>query len=161
MSDGLKVTSKILNLDEFKRKMASLKGAARGKTLAEMVMAGGQVVEAQAKVNVNETFSGKASGGAGLAGSIHTELVSSSDTSAEAAIGSGLVYALIHELGGLIKPVKAAMLHFFTYDGQEVFTKLVHMPPRPYLRPALDNSEDAISEAMGAVLEKNIREAAG
>ena len=46
-------------------------------------------------------------------------------------------YALIHELGGKIVPVKAKMLSF-EIGGKRVFAKEVNIPARPYLRPAAD-----------------------
>lgn len=47
-------------------------------------------------------------------------------------------YALIHELGGTIVPVKAKALAIPQPDGSVRFVKKVVIPPRPYLRPAAD-----------------------
>lgn len=47
-------------------------------------------------------------------------------------------YALIHELGGVIKPVKAKALAIPQSDGSVRFVKSVTIPARPYLRPAAD-----------------------
>lgn len=59
--------------------------------------------------------------------------------------GPHTVYAAIHEFGGLIRPIKAKALVFVGKDGKLVFTKVVHMPARPYVRPALDkHGKDAI-----------------
>ncbi len=46
-------------------------------------------------------------------------------------------YALIHELGGRIEPVKGKFLKF-RVDGNFVSVKSVTIPARPYLRPAAD-----------------------
>jgi len=46
-------------------------------------------------------------------------------------------YALIHELGGVIRPTKAPAL-MFRIDGQFVRVQKVRIPARPYLRPAAD-----------------------
>jgi len=46
-------------------------------------------------------------------------------------------YALIHELGGVIRPTKAPAL-MFRIDGQFVRVQQVRIPARPYLRPAAD-----------------------
>lgn len=48
-----------------------------------------------------------------------------------------VVYALIHELGGKIVPVRAPRL-VFQVDGRWVSTLEVNIPARPYLRPAAD-----------------------
>lgn len=58
-------------------------------------------------------------------------------------IGSNLVYARIHELGGEIRPVRATYLHFKVGD-QWVKTKLVRMPKRPYMAPAFKDSMPGI-----------------
>jgi len=47
------------------------------------------------------------------------------------------VYALIHELGGVVKPKNAKALAF-EIDGEFVTVKQVTIPARPYLRPAGD-----------------------
>jgi phage gpG-like protein len=141
--------------DNFKAVIA----AASGATLEKAVMAGGQVVEAYAKINANQVFSAKSTGGAGLGGSIQTVLVKSDVTSAEADVGPTVIYGRIQELGGIIKPVHKKFLHFFI-DGVEVFTKLVHLPPRPYLRPAIDEHEQEVMDAIGYQLKNSIEDAA-
>ncbi|MEL6738965.1 MAG: phage morphogenesis protein [Pseudomonadota bacterium] len=47
-------------------------------------------------------------------------------------------YALIHELGGVIVPVKAVALAIPQPGGGVRFVKRVVIPKRPYLRPAAD-----------------------
>lgn len=47
-------------------------------------------------------------------------------------------YALIHELGGVIVPVRAQALKFKLPDGSFRIVKSVRIPARPYLRPAAD-----------------------
>jgi len=133
--------------------------AVSGDTLAKAVMAGGQVVEAYAKINVNETFSSHATGGAGLAGSIQTVLDKADESSAEASVGPTVVYGRIHELGGTILPIHGEYLTFQTYDGQWHKVKVVHMPARPYLRPALDSHQDEILQAVGYQLKIGIEKA--
>ena len=81
-------------------------------------------------------------GGAGLAGSIEHEV-----DWPVARIGSNLKYARIHELGGVIRPVTAQYLHF-VIDGAHIMTKVVHMPARPYLRPAIDNNHAHIQDIL-------------
>jgi len=49
-----------------------------------------------------------------------------------------LKYALIHELGGTIVPVRAKALAIPQPDGSVRFVKKVTIPARPYLRPAAD-----------------------
>ena len=83
-------------------------------------------------------------GGSGLRGSITHERT----TDWTRRVGSNLRYARIHELGGHIKPRSAKYLHFVV-DGHHVMTKHVYIPPRPYLRPAIDNNRAAIQRELG------------
>lgn len=108
-------------------------------------MAGGMVIEAHAKINANSVFSGNATNT--LAGSIQTVEAESSAKSAYVDVGPTVVYGRIHEFGGTIKPVFAKALHF-VIDGVHVVTQVVHMPARPYLRPAVDENKDKIMEAI-------------
>lgn len=55
-----------------------------------------------------------------------------------AQVGTNVAYAAIHEYGGIIRPKSEDYLHF-QVNGNWVKTKEVHMPERPYLRPALDD----------------------
>ena len=50
----------------------------------------------------------------------------------QARWGSNLVYARIHQLGGVIRPRRATALHFLLGD-TPVFARRVTMPARPYL----------------------------
>lgn len=64
----------------------------------------------------------------------------------EGAWGSrDVAYALIHEMGGIIKPVRAKLLSF-EIDGERVFAKEVKIPARPYLRPAADETYPHLAE---------------
>lgn len=54
-------------------------------------------------------------------------------TPAQVMIGSNLLYARIHQLGGTIKPKKGKKLKFKGKDGKDVFVSEVNMPARPYL----------------------------
>lgn len=47
-------------------------------------------------------------------------------------------YALIHEIGGVIKPVRAKALAIPLAGGGVAFAQSVTIPARPYLRPAAD-----------------------
>jgi len=153
---GHRAAATIIGLPELKGQFRKLSRAGRGDALKDAAMAGGQVVEAYARINANNVFSANATNA--LANSINTEIVEATDTHAEAAIGSNMIYARIHELGGIIKPVFAKMLHF-VIDGVDVFAKSVQMPARPYLRPAMDEHPDEIRDAAGAVIKQAIERA--
>ena len=68
----------------------------------------------------------------------------------------GVVYAKIHEFGGIIKPKRAKMLHWVNDAGEDVFAKQSVIPARPYLRPAVDEGKEQASQAIAAALDSKI-----
>lgn len=66
-------------------------------------------------------------------------------------------YALIHELGGVIVPVRAKALKIPQPDGSFRFVKSVKIPPRPYLRPAAD----AVYPKLAGKIRKAFERASG
>ena len=144
-----------VDLSAFKAGLGKLSAVARGDALRDTVEAGARVIQAQAMINANEVFSDKATNA--LANSIIVEMEGGGNK-VSANIGPTVIYGRIHELGGIIKPITAKFLHFFI-DGVEIFTKEVHIPARPYLRPAVDGHEDQIRDAMGATLKGKIEAA--
>lgn len=63
-------------------------------------------------------------------------------------------YALIHELGGVIRPVNAEALAIPQPDGSVRFVKSVTIPARPYLRPAADVYYPALVANIRSAYEK-------
>lgn len=62
-------------------------------------------------------------------------------------VGSGLVYARIHQLGGVIKPKNGTALKFWWVSGgftNFAIVKQVTMPARPYLGLSADNTAEII-----------------
>lgn len=155
----MKPTIKVVNLKEFNKQLEDLKGAGRGDALKRAGMAGGQVIEAAAKVNAEAQFRGSPTGT--LKESIHTEIVEASENSVTVHIGSGLVYARIQEFGGWIKPVTAKVLSWINDKGERVFAKKAYIKARPYLRPARDENLQKVREAIGASIKASIEKALG
>ena len=150
------MTSKVVVL---KNNVKTIRGVVTGAALKSAVMAGGQTLENYAKINVEKTFSSKSTGAAGLGGSIQTIVSTATEIKAEVDVGPTVIYGRIHEFGGIIRPVTAKFLHFII-DGIEIFTKLVQIPARPYLRPAFDEHKDEIVDAMMHQVKKAIEQAA-
>jgi len=141
--------------------VAKVRGAVSGEQLKQAVLAGGHVIEAQAKINVEKTFSHKSTGGAGLGGSIQTVVSTSTETKAEVDVGPTVIYGRIHEFGGIVLPVHAKMLSWIDVDtGERVFANKVQIPARPYLRPAFDEHKDEIVNAMMYQVKKAIEQVA-
>ena len=144
--------SKVIVLED---NFAAVRKQITGDGLKKAALAGGFVIEGNAKINVNKTFSSKATGGAGLGGSIQTVVTKSTDKIAEVDVGPTVIYGRIHELGGIILPVHAKMLSWVD-NGKRIFAKRVQIPARPYLRPAVDEHEKEISQAVGYQIKKQI-----
>jgi len=67
-------------------------------------------------------------------------------------VGSSLVYAGIHQRGGVIKP-KTKKALAFTAGGNDYVVKQVTMPARPYIGLSADN-RDEIESAVGDFLQE-------
>lgn len=117
------------------------------------------IVHRKAKQNVRvggDAGFETSSGGAGLVGSIKYEVYRDRRNVWEGRVGTNLIYSLIHEVGGTIVPKNAEYLHF-KVDGHWVKTKVVHMPARPYLRPALDSKRAEVLAALTRRLPERVR----
>lgn len=150
----MKPTIKVVNLKGFNRQLEDLKGTARGEALKQAGMAGGQVIEAAAKVNAEAQFRGSSTGT--LKESIHTEIVKADQNAVTVHIGTGLIYARIQEFGGWIEATTAKALSWINEQGERVFAKKVHLDPRPYLRPAFDENQDKAVKAIGESIKRSI-----
>jgi len=81
----------------------------------------------------------------------------------QGGIGTNVIYARIHEFGGVINrsaifPKNAEALHFFI-GGKEIFAKRVgpaqiNMPARPYALPSLRETEDIMITSIQNALNK-------
>lgn len=68
----------------------------------------------------------------------------------QAIVGSGLVYARIHQDGGVIRPKSASRLAF-RVGGKLVFAGSVTMPARPYLGLSGDDRSELTQAAVGYI----------
>lgn len=76
----------------------------------------------------------------------------------QAIVGTPMVYAAIHQFGGIIKPKKGDFLVFSAADGAPIFASEVKIPPRPFF-PIKDGkltakAEEKILRAGQRVIEK-------
>ncbi|MCZ2155737.1 MAG: HK97 gp10 family phage protein [Bryobacterales bacterium] len=150
------MTGKTYTIAQFEVALKRLEKTARGEALKRSAMAGGFVIEGQAKVNVERTFQPSTGN---LAGSIFTDVIQADDTRAEVAVGPSVVYGRIQELGGTVKPVFAKMLHWVDESGEHHFANEVTLPARPYLRPAVDENGNKIVKAISENLRIEIEAA--
>lgn len=141
------------NVVILKNNVKAVRGAISGENLKAAVEAGGRVIEGAAKVNIRNTFSSMMGA---LENSILVVINKATATEAEAEIGPTAIYGRIQELGGIITPVKAKLLSWVNDAGERIFAHMVHLPPRPYMRPAVDENLNAIEQAMSYQLKKSI-----
>lgn len=118
---------------ELARKLAALGEAVAGDVLAAAMRSGALLVETDAKRRAPFKTGT-------LRRSIHTE-VDLDGSQVEAAVGTDVPYAARLEFG---------------FDGTDKLGREYHQPPRPYLRPALDENMDAAAQEIGAALRAAI-----
>lgn len=140
--------------DNFDAVRASVTGA----MLMESAKAGGFVIEGHAKVNAGSGRPGLEMQTGALVNSITVTEEKKEKTFAEVGVGTNIVYARIHEVGGIITPVTAPKL-VFEIDGELIFAGAVHIPARPYLRPAIDENEDDIVKVVETEIWRNLDKA--
>ena len=138
----------------FRKDLRSLRGKASGDDMKPAAMAGGFVIEGAAKINVRNNFNKHPTGN--LLGSINTKATAVKKNSVTVSTGTNVIYAAIHEFGGTIKAKNAKAL-VFKIDGEFVTVKSVVIPPRPYMRPAVDDNHGAIRDALMYHLKKLIK----
>lgn len=147
-------TIKIEGLDAFTADLRKLSAAARSETILSALEAGAAVIQAHAQNNARNQLNRHPLGNL-------TNSIAVKREGKHVLVGVfGVVYAKIHEFGGIVT-AKAKPYLAFQVDGQWVFTKKVVMPARPYLRPAVDNNlpaiRQAIVDALRGLLEGAIR----
>ena len=145
MADG--VTVRVIKLEDH---FAAALAAASGRTLIRAVVAGGFVVEAYAKINASRGRPGLNVVTGNLVNSIVVRATKREETAAEVDVGPTAVYGRIHELGGMIHQTNAW--------GKGIVQD-IHIPARPYLRPAVDEHLSDIGDAIGAVLKGDLEAA--
>jgi HK97 gp10 family phage protein len=111
-----------------------------GDRLGQAVMAGGFVLEAQAKMKAPVDTGN-------LVNSISTELVSSDETSAFAQVGTGVVYAEAVEFGASVKNGYGKGIP-------------ITLPAQPYMRPAWDENIESIKATIERWAKKSVEGAA-
>lgn len=141
---------------ELERKLAKLSKAAATTIAKDAVDEGAAVVQFHAQLNARNVFSSAQRGQ--LRNSIRSES-RTTQSGAEAEIGPHVIYGRIQEYGGTIRPVNAQALHWVS-SGVDHFAKQVTIPARPYLRPAVEDHIQEISQVMKDTVADGINDAA-
>lgn len=147
------MSGKKYTMPEFMAALQKMESNVRSNALKKAAMAGGQTVEAYAKVNVMDTFKNVTGN---LANGIQTTIESESADRVEVAVGPAAIYGRIQELGGTVKPLSSKKLYWLGEDGKLRSAFEVTLPARPYLAPALNDHENEVINSMSEVLRQEI-----
>lgn len=140
----------VIGLPILNRTFNRLGKAATGEAARRVVGAGARVIQDAARANVRAKLNRRSSG------RLEADITTEFENDYEATVGPRtVVYARIHEYGGVITPKRARVLAF-EIDGKKVFTRRVVIPARPYMRPAYDAKRRAAQEAMRRQVEVEI-----
>jgi HK97 gp10 family phage protein len=143
----------ITNLNELYKKFDELSSAVQTEGMKSALLAGAFELEAEIKINIEGE--GLVDTG-NLMKSVQPGTLMIFQGSGEITVGTNVVYAAIHEFGGIIRARKAKALRFKTKDGKWHTVKSVTMPARPYMRPAIDLGKARILRAMSIALKASI-----
>jgi len=136
---------------ELLRKLRQLDSAVAGQALRTSFTSGAAIFRNSAATKAPKLTRT-------LSRSIHVEVLSQTKARITVMVGTDVVYARIHEFGGVITPRQARFLAF-EIEGQLIFAKRVHMPARPYMRPAFDENVQRVAQEIGEVLRSQIMRA--
>lgn len=143
----IRSSSGFVGLGEFKGQLKRIGGAASGAALVAAGEAALQEPQNAAIGNIEEQ-------GLILTGtlrrSLSIEVVKSSAMSCELAWGTNVVYAAIHEFGGIIRQTNAF--------GRGIQANIT-IPARPYMRPAWLGSQDSMLNVLKQSITAAIRAA--
>ena len=136
------------DMKEVDKMMQRLQDAGMSGTTS--LVQGGGVIEAHAKINLN-------SQGLHKTGQLANSIQVYDKEAWSVKVGSvGVIYAAIHEFGGVIKAKRVKALHWVGEDGKDYFAKSVRIPARPYLRPAVDENKSQIIKAIADDIRRKI-----
>jgi HK97 gp10 family phage protein len=148
------VTFEITGLKEFEAALSRLSAVVRTEKVLLALEAGAWVIVTYTQNNIRTKLNRHPTGNMANSTTVKRE-----GNSVFAGVW-GVVYAKIHEFGGVIKARTAPFLSFMV-DGKWIHTKSVVMPARPFFRPAVDEHlaeiNQAIGDAMGGILEEEIK----
>lgn len=158
------IVSGVVNLEKALGKLVK---QVSGRQLVTALVKGGEVVEREAKLNVEEQ---ELIDSGDLRADIQTKPVFAEEA---VTVGTNKEYAAIHEFGGTVKPrvtprMRSWAWAMYAETGEEVYkgialTTKTHLeitiPARPYLRPAVDDHQDQIIQAVANAIKQMLLKA--
>lgn len=74
-------------------------------------------------------------------------------------VGTNVIYGKVHEYGKTIRPVNGKYLSFIGREGKRVFVRQVVIPPRPWLRPSIQEELPIFAKRVDEFLKSAAKEA--
>lgn len=130
---------------DLKKRLSKVSAAVRSEAVEKGLRAGQNTAIAWIKIYMDKVLNRQTGN---MINSVQEDEISISNVG-WVTFGPHVIQARIHELGGVIKPIKGPYLVFKGSDGKLVFTKSVTIPARPYMRPAMDERSEDILKSMG------------
>lgn len=156
--------SSLVGVREVSGKLKRMLGSFQGREKTELLMEGGKVYERGAKQRITEQ---------GLVDTGNLRAKVSADPSVDGVdVGPrGVVYAAIHEFGGVTRPTVTPKMRGFAWwrfrqTGDPMWraialTKKTHLtvriPARPYMRPTFDEDSGAAERAIQRAAEARLQ----
>jgi phage gpG-like protein len=130
----------------------SAEKAVNDKTRVQMLTIGGEVYQQEIRANIARKLNRNSRGA--LSAGVQVRKVNQYSV----RIGVfGVVYAAIHEYGGIITPKRAKVLRF-EIGGKVIFSKYVVIPARPYFAPGIKTGHRKADRAMTAYVKKLLKD---
>lgn len=147
------MTIQIEGLNGLIIKLHLTEAAADDETVAAALLAGGRILVEEVRANI-------VSRGLVDTGQLRDSVAVKKTGTLEASVYSKKSWAKIHEFGGVISVKKAPFLVFNAGSGVRK-VKMVHIPARPFMRPAVEAKQEAAIEKIAEVLSQKLREVIG
>ena len=144
----------VLGDKELSQKLNAINQDITNEGLRTGLKAGGLLMTGYVKRNIVEQ---KLVDTGNLLNSIGLKDVALYDGGGYVNVGTNVVYARIHEFGGVIKPVRAKMLSWIDKEtGKRIFAHKAVIPARPYMRPAIESHKDDVAKTVIYYLKKAV-----
>lgn len=138
MNLTLSVGGKVLRSEKIAATVGNFNGNLRNGILAACILVEGKVKRDYLSGQVLHVRTGR------LRSSITHALPTLGPQGWQGTVGTNVIYAPVHEYGATIEPKTKPYLKFQTPDGAWHSVKRVVIPPRPFMKPALEDNTDAI-----------------
>lgn len=147
------MTIQIEGLDGLIIKLHLTEAAVDDETATAALLAGGRILVEEVQANI-------VSRGLVKKGKLRDSVIVKKTETLAVSVYSKMNWAKIHEFGGVISVKKAPFLVFNAGSGVRK-VKMVHIPARPFMRPAVEAKQRAAIDKIAEVLSQKLRDVIG